>query len=90
MCGDEALRTAISLGGPHEGRRTLDGQKGEFLLEGVGHPPGEYLQTLTQVSQYGQRTSPMLVANQNADWGSRCSLGTPPECRSPAQPFFPR
>jgi hypothetical protein len=78
VCGDEALRTAISLGGPHEGRRTLDGQKGEFLLEGVGHPPGEYLQTLTPVSQYGQRTSPMLVANQNADSGLTLLPGHPP------------
>src|SRR5215203_837947 len=34
---DEALRTAIPLGGPHEGRRTLDAQEGELLLEGVGH-----------------------------------------------------
>src|SRR5215207_9512474 len=34
---DEALRTAISLGGPHEGRRACDAQKGEFLLESVGH-----------------------------------------------------
>src|SRR5215203_5690410 len=34
---DEALRTAIPLGGPHEGRRACDAQKGEFLLESVGH-----------------------------------------------------
>src|SRR4051812_5852416 len=33
---DEALGTAIALGGPHEGGRTLDTQEGEFLLEGVG------------------------------------------------------
>src|SRR3954451_11140445 len=34
---DEALGTAIALGGPNEGGRTLDTQEGEFLLEGVGH-----------------------------------------------------
>src|SRR5215203_404611 len=34
---DEALRTAVPLGGPHEGRRTLDAQEGKLLLEGVGH-----------------------------------------------------
>src|SRR3954453_23901269 len=36
-CADEALCTAISLGGPHEGRRACDAQEAEFLLEGVGH-----------------------------------------------------
>src|SRR4051794_23921335 len=34
---DEALRTAISLGGSHEGGRALDAQEGKLLLEGVGH-----------------------------------------------------
>src|SRR5215212_84836 len=34
---DEALGTAIPLGGPHEGGRTLDAQDGKLLLEGVGH-----------------------------------------------------
>src|SRR3954447_16204051 len=34
---DEALGTAIPLGSPHEGRRTLDAQEGKLLLEGVGH-----------------------------------------------------
>src|SRR3954453_10422516 len=34
---NEALGTAIPLGSPHEGRRTLDAQEGKLLLEGVGH-----------------------------------------------------
>src|SRR3954467_8432846 len=34
---DEALRTAISLGGSHEGRRALDAEEGKLLLEGVEH-----------------------------------------------------
>src|SRR3954471_5959665 len=34
---DEALRTAIALGSPHEGGRACDAQKGKLLLEGVGH-----------------------------------------------------
>src|SRR3954469_20342489 len=36
-CADEALCTAIPLGGPHEGGRACDAQKGKLLLEGVGH-----------------------------------------------------
>src|SRR5215203_2893644 len=34
---DEALGAAISLGGSHEGGRTLDAQEGKLSLEGVGH-----------------------------------------------------
>src|SRR3954451_20884353 len=34
---NKALRAAIPLGSPHEGRRACDAQKGELLLEGVGH-----------------------------------------------------
>src|SRR4051795_6802475 len=33
---DEALGTAVALRRSHEGGRTLDAEKGEFLLEGVG------------------------------------------------------
>src|SRR4029453_16262623 len=34
---DEALGTAIPLGGSHEGRRACDAQEGKLPLEGVGH-----------------------------------------------------
>src|SRR4051812_42041696 len=34
---DEALGTAIALGSPHEGGRTLDAEEGKLLLEGIGH-----------------------------------------------------
>src|SRR5215213_2245060 len=34
---DEALGAAISLGGSHEGGRTLDAQEGQLSLESVGH-----------------------------------------------------
>src|SRR4051794_20607626 len=34
---DEALRTAVPLRRPHEGRRACDAQEGKLLLEGVGH-----------------------------------------------------
>src|SRR3954463_11905899 len=33
---DEALRTAVPLRRPHEGRRACDTQEGKLLLEGVG------------------------------------------------------
>src|SRR3954469_23365840 len=33
---DEALRTAVPLRRPYEGRRTRDAQEGELLLEGLG------------------------------------------------------
>src|SRR3954466_13134745 len=34
---NKALRAAIPLGSPHEGRRTLDAEEGKFLLESIGH-----------------------------------------------------
>src|SRR4051812_23886481 len=34
---DEALGAAVPLGRPHEGRRTLDAQEGQLLLESIGH-----------------------------------------------------
>src|SRR5215213_7231771 len=34
---NEALSAAISFRRPHEGGRTLNAQKGEFLLESIGH-----------------------------------------------------
>src|SRR3954465_14949099 len=34
---NKALRAAVALGSPHEGRRTLDAEEGKFLLESIGH-----------------------------------------------------
>src|SRR3954469_2766673 len=34
---NKALRAAIPLGRPHEGRRACDAQEAEFLLESIGH-----------------------------------------------------
>src|SRR3954451_1207431 len=76
-CADEALCTAIPLGGPHEGGRACDAQKGKLLLEGVGHVLAPVIVARRESTRDPLGKAAKAAAHALADRLERLEAGSP-------------